>query len=370
MFKTIAIDELKIGTKFSKPLYDSRNLVVLEANLPVNKQFLETLKNKDVKEFYTKGEIINSDDIDESTYMLPEYALMYKWCIEQYAIIREDFLKEDNIKFVILQDIGKKIFEIIDSYQDDIIGYICFNNDEYESELTHAINTAILSIIAGSELKLSQDRLERLMQATLVHDIGMLKIPREILDKNVKLSDDEYKIVKTHPVIAYKFLNKYKNIHQDILDAVLQHHEQFDGKGYPRRLSGDKIHIYAKIIAIADTFDALITHRAYRKSTTGYNAMKEMLAEAQNSFDPKVLRAFLKTMSIYPPGTLIQLNNNSIGIVLSANTNVPLRPKIKILLDQFGDRPDNPTIIDLTKETSIFVMSVLDKEQYKHKQNQ
>ena len=179
----------------------------------------------------------------------------------------------------------------------------------------------ILALIGGMQLKLDDKKIKLLGISCLIHDIGMLKVPKNILNKKEKLTTEEYNTIKAHPVTIYKQLSNAGIFNQDVLDAILQHHEQFDGNGYPRKLKGEKINLYAKIIAIADTFEAQITRKVYRKAKTGYMAMKSVLAEAQNRFDPKVLRAFLTTLSIYPPGTLLQLNNNSIGTVVSINTD-------------------------------------------------
>ncbi len=119
------------------------------------------------------------------------------------------------------------------------------------------------------------------------------------------------------------------------------------------------------ILAIADTFEAQIAYRVYRKTKTGYMAMKSVLAEAQNRFDPKVLRAFLVTLSIYPPGTLVQLNNNSIGAVISINPDAPLRPNVKIIIDEFGDKITDSLIKDLKNELVLFIVYVLNKDEYK-----
>jgi HD-GYP domain-containing protein (c-di-GMP phosphodiesterase class II) len=160
-------------------------------------------------------------------------------------------------------------------------------------------------------------------------------------------------------------MNKGSLFNQSILDAVLQHQEQFDGNGYPRKLKGDKVGLFAKILAVADTFEAQISPRAYRKSKSGYMAMKSVLAEAKNKFDPDVLRSFLTTLSIYPPGTVLQLNNNSIGSVISVNPNAPLRPVVKIIVDEFGEKIDENVIKDLKEEQDLFIVRVLNKEEYK-----
>lgn len=296
---------------------------------------------------------------------LPEYVKLYNLSLALYENFLTNFIKADDFDKPRLDMLTDKLVELVNLYKNDIISYMAIEVETYDFFVTHTINSTIIAIIGAKQLNLSEEELKILGIAGLLHDIGMLKIPKDILNKSEKLTEDEYNTIKSHPIIAYKQMNKSELFTQDILDAVLQHQEQYDGNGYPRRLKADKINIYAKILAISDTFEAQISFRTYRKSKTGYLAMKSVLAEAQNKFDPKVLRAFLTTLSIYPPGTLVQLSDNSIGAVSSVNPDAPLRPKVKIIVDEFGDKIIENIIKDLKNDEDLFIVHVLNKEEYK-----
>ncbi|HOJ63544.1 MAG TPA: HD-GYP domain-containing protein [Spirochaetota bacterium] len=307
------------------------------------------------------------EEISEEFPPDEDFVDYYNYCLSAYEDFLDKFINKNVIDNETLENIIKKIFLIIKKAKNNVISHMALNTENYNFNIYHGINTTILALICGETMKLTDRQMRELAYVGLLHDIGMLKISEEILNKEDKLTEEEYNKIKTHPIIAYKLLNEKNIFGRDVLDPIIQHHEQFDGNGYPRKISKDKIHIYAKIIAIADAFEAQIAVRAYRKSKSGYSAMKEVLADAQNRFDPIVLRAFLQSLSIYPPGTIVQLNNNAIGTVTNVNPNAPLRPELKIIIDEFGEKPTKLTIIDLKNEPSLFIVRVLNKDDYFNK---
>ncbi len=370
MSKKIPIEQLKIGMKFSSPLYTQDNNIVLESRVTIKEQIYNRFIRWGIKELYTDGELIIDDDIignndsSDESLIKKNYIEIYNKALSIYEEFIEGVIKDSDYNKTLLENIIDEILSLIINFKNDVISYMALENDKYDSIITHAVNTTILAIIGGLQLKLDEKKVKLLGISCLLHDIGMLKIPKDIINKKDKLTSDEYNIIKAHPITTYKQLSTPGIFNQDVLDAILQHHEQFDGNGYPRKLKGEKISLFAKIIAIADTFEAQITRRVYRKTKTGYMAMKSVLAEAQNRFDPKVLRAFLTTLSIYPPGTLLQLNNNSICTVISINPDAPLRPKVRILVDEFGDKITNNVTKDLKEESNLFIVNVLNKDEY------
>ncbi len=374
MAKKILIDELKIGMKFSAPLYTNDNNIVLESGVTIKEQIYNRFVRWGIKELYTDGKLIENeenikkaDNISDESYFKKNYIEIYNGTLSFYEDFVEGVIKNKNFNKDLLNEIIIDILELVTKFKNDIISYMALENDKYDYLITHAINTTILAIIGGLQLKLEEKKINDLGISALLHDVGMLTIPKEILNKKEKLTKEEFNIIKAHPITTYKQLSNTNIFNQEVLDAILQHHEQFDGNGYPRKLKENKINLFAKIISIADTFEAQITRRVYRETKTGYMAMKSVLAEAKNKFDPNVLRAFLTTLSIYPPGTLLQLNNNSICTVVSINSDAPLRPKIRIIVDEFGDKITNNVTKDLKEESELFIVNVLNKDEYKKK---
>ena len=368
MAKKIPIEELKVGMIFSKPLYTGDNNVLIPSGTAIREIDYNRLIRWGIKELYTDGDIIEieyeKEDEEEIIKEIAEYITIYDNCLILFEECIEKYNKKEELNKLKLEEIVNMLLELIEKNKNDIIAYMGKDNERYDFFITHSINSTIIALIGGKQLELDKRQMQLLGMAGLLHDFGMLDISKDILNKNDKLNDEEYNLIKSHPIIAFKKLNNTRIINQVVLDAVLQHQEQFDGNGYPRKLKGDKIGLFAKILAIADSFEAQISPRAYRKIKSSYMAMKSVLAEAQNKFDPKVLRAFLTSLSIYPPGTLIQFNDNSIGAVVSINTNAPLRPKIKLLIDESGKKTTDNIIKDLKEQSDLFIVRVLNKEEF------
>ena len=290
-----------------------------------------------------------------------DFVETYNLCTQLYQGFLDSFIQRNVFEFEKLEVIIKKLLIITKKHKADLVSHIAMMQSDTPMSVKHGLNSTILALITGDVLKLNEKQLRELALVGLLHDIGMLKIPAEILNKEGKLTEEEYKTIKTHPIISYKLINEKNIFGKDVLSPIIQHHEQFDGNGYPRQLPGEKIHVFAKIMAIADTFEAQISDRAYRKSKNGYTAMKEVLADSANRFDPKILRAFLSILSMYPPGTIVQLNNKCVATVISINQSAPMRPSVKVLLDEEGQKPQTPRIIDLKTAPTVFIVKVLDK---------
>ena len=157
----------------------------------------------------------------------------------------------------------------------------------------HSVNVTFYALIMGLALKYPPHRLKELGMGTLLIDAGMTKIPVYIIHKQSNLTEQEFKQIKTHPLHGYKALRQLADINENIAIVSLQHQEQFDGKGYPRGIKGNEIHEYARIAAIADSYEAQISNRSYREKVDFYHAMRNLLSTGVNKFDPVILRVFL-----------------------------------------------------------------------------
>ena len=162
---------------------------------------------------------------------------------------------------------------------------------------------------------------------------------------------------------GYRLIKQLGKIREKSALVGLQHHEYFDGKGYPRSLKGNQIDEYARIAAIADSYEAQISSRSYREKQSFYHAMKNLLSSGVNRFDPVILRVFLSKMSVYPIGSLVELNDSSVGLVIGSVPRKPLRPIIKLIFDSEKNRLSDLIIINLLEETALFVNRVLDEKE-------
>ena len=194
----------------------------------------------------------------------------------------------------------------------------------------HSLGVTIISIAIGLSLSLRRGELYDLALSALLHDIGKMAIPVEILSKPTRLTTEEFQIVKQHAFFGARFLMENNLVSRKICDGVLHHHERYDGTGYPSGLAGDDIPLFARIISVADVYDALTSVRPYRDPSTAPEAIEYVMGGSGKLFDIGVVKAFLKKISPYPVGSCVKLSNGKIAIVIKQNEDNPLRPVIQL----------------------------------------
>lgn len=163
--------------------------------------------------------------------------------------------------------------------------------------------------------------------AGLLHDMGKSKIPNEILNKPARLTDEEFQLMKQHALFGYQILKEKNDFNDRIMLGVLQHHEKLNGKGYPMGVGADKIHLYARIISVADIYDALVTERPYKKGFSQRDAI-EMIMAMTEELDIEVMKSFLGSIILYPVDSIVTLSNGEKAKVVSNDPNYVLRPTV------------------------------------------
>ncbi|AOT72895.1 HD-GYP domain-containing protein [Geosporobacter ferrireducens] len=213
---------------------------------------------------------------------------------------------------------------------------------------SHSINVGVLAIITGKWLGFPLNELKELTLAGILHDIGKSMIPFEILNKPDKLTDEEFKMVKAHVIHGYNYLKKTPGISVDILDGIRQHHERMDGSGYPLNLKGFEIHKYARVIAVVDTFDAIISKRPYKSRKSPFEAIEILHNSLFHALDSHICNVFLDNIFPLYIGNSVKLNSNEVGKIVTINKYLPTKPLVKVD-DKFIDlsKNSNYEIVDL-----------------------
>ncbi|MDI6786083.1 MAG: HD-GYP domain-containing protein [bacterium] len=227
---------------------------------------------------------------------------------------------------------------------------------------THSVNVCLLSVLTGMDLNLPRQEIEELALGAILHDLGKILINESILKKTERLTKVEFEEVKHHPYNSYCIISKDSAIGEIPKLIAYQHHERYNSSGYPRKLYGNQISGYAVITALADVYDALTTDRIYRRGYLPYEATKIILSFSAEKFCPKITRAFIQNISIYPPGSLVKINTGDIGIVIKVNKKLILRPVVRLLLDSSNDSYKTVNDIDLSKELDYFIVGAVDME--------
>jgi len=213
----------------------------------------------------------------------------------------------------------------------------------------HSVAVCALMIALGRQLKLDEELIRKLGIAGLLHDLGKAMMPMEVLNKPGKLSDDEFRIMKSHPEEGCKLLQDSHGIDDITFDVVLHHHEKTDGSGYPKGLKDKEISLYAKMGAVCDVYDAITSNRPYKAGWCPAESLRRMAEWANGHFDPTVFQAFVKSLGIYPIGSLVRLNSGRLGLVIEQSARSLLTPRIKVFFSTRSNTRIPPEIIDLSQ---------------------
>ncbi|NNF95523.1 MAG: HD-GYP domain-containing protein [Halobacteria archaeon] len=217
--------------------------------------------------------------------------------------------------------------------------------DEYTS--IHCMNVCILALTFGCTLGLDKAQLHTLGLGALLHDIGKMKVPLEILNKPGRLTEEEFEVVKSHSMNGYNLLRQKKDMPTEVMKIVRSHHERINGRGYPQGLSGELIDQLTQITSIVDVYDAITSDRCYHDGIAPYEALKNMFEWAGENFNAELVENFIKCLGIYPIGSMVKLNSGHIGIVVSASEKARLRPIILVVINKSGERYTVPRLFNL-----------------------
>lgn len=225
--------------------------------------------------------------------------------------------------------------------------------DEYT--YLHSVAVCVLMVALGKQLGLRGEELKQIGVAGLLHDIGKMAIPIEVLNKPGKLTDKEFDVVKDHPRRGWEILNTVYQVDDPVLDVCLHHHERMDGMGYPEKLSEQSLTLHARMGAVCDVYDAITSDRCYKKGWEPAEAIKKMAAWKDGHFDETVFRAFVRTMGIYPNGTLLKLKSGRLGTVIEQSEKSIVTPLVKVFFSIRANGHIPPEIIDLSKSADSIV---------------
>ncbi len=358
------IQDVADGSVLAEDLYDGTSFKILLAKgTKINKGIIENLKKREILWIPIESEkdtdlerLKSSIDLDRELVkveepMAPGIRLsipneMYRNFISSFKTLTED------LKFGERIDI-KPVERALGSVIDDMMVEKEFVLNIFRKHATgylykHGINTAIISMMIGVSLSMSRYHLIPLAKAALFHDIGLMFLnDPEYVDIG-KMSDRDRLL--QHTTIGYKILSANGVIEdKEILDAILEHHERFDGTGIPFGRTGEEINFYARILQIADAYDSLASTSSEALKMTPYQALRWILTKAGKDYDPYVLNAFLRISGMYPTGTKVKLSSGKIGTVIRSSGSGLLVPVVLV----------NETLVDLSKDKSIWVESVV-----------
>jgi HD-GYP domain-containing protein (c-di-GMP phosphodiesterase class II) len=406
--KTINVSSLRPGLIFTEPVYiDDINLLV-PAHIAVRKKDIQQLISWGIETVTTDGEVVipnqngspslvgmnvtkDGKPIPQAMYKTPnvpgtapqaqkktisvlslrevqenqEAYKTYLKLIEELDKVFNAYTGKKDVPIRSIDGIANGLFVTVREQKGQLIGFILGGEVEGHELAKSSVNTAILAARTAMALKLAPHKILQVISGSLLHDIGMLKLPRNVLERQGELSAGELQLIQAHPLASYKIICKELGFPDDAGVVAYQHHERWDGTGYPNKLSGTNIDLRARIVAVVDAFEAMVSEKPYRTSMEGSQAVKALYADNGRRFDPEVLKAFIRTMGIYPIGSFVKLSNNAICRVISVEGSAPLRPKVEVLIDESDRtfRPGEGKVYDLGQEHNLFISQALDPKE-------
>lgn len=321
---------LESGMVLARDIYllDGLNKVLLlKKGMTLTNKYIEKLENMRISGVFVRDGI--NDDVEVSSVLSEEQ--------KEKAIddIKEVFDKNGKRK----QDIELNDIQKLDELSKEIVNIVLCSDttkigitelksyDDYTYH--HSLSVAVLSVAIGIGMGLDEDQLEKLGLSAILHDIGKLMIDVSLINKPYRLTPDEFITVSQHSKFGGEYLQRLNLVDADVYSGVLYHHEKLNGTGYPYGIKGKAIPLFARIIAVADVYDALTSNRPYRKPAQPFEAFEYIMGGVDSHFDFEVVQAFAKKIAPYPNGSCVHLSNGDVGIVIDTNPDFPLRPMVK-----------------------------------------
>jgi HD-GYP domain-containing protein (c-di-GMP phosphodiesterase class II) len=369
--KQIKVSALKPGLRFDKPVYiDDENLLVPE-NVEIKQKDIDRLIKWRVDCVSTDGRPMKElPSSNKNSFLKEAFSTSQQQAtIDAYSTLAAELQDvfdrvsaHSSVQSVEVDTLVDRLFKLLQQRKNEVIQLILYGLQGESGFVENALNCAVLAILVGQNLNMVQHKLLQLATASLLHDVGMLRIPASVREKQGQLTPDEVRKMQEHPLLSYRIISKEMRFAEEIGTAALQHQERWDGEGYPRKLTGTAISPQARIIAVCDAFEAMVSKRPYRQSKIGYEAMKAILSDNGRKFDPSILKVFLRTMGVYPIGSIVVLKDGRIGRVIEVSSNSPLRPKVKIMINAEGReyQKDGGEVVDLANASELFIARAVD----------
>lgn len=370
----VPLDDIKEGMVLGDDVFDKTGRLLVSKDTIVSILTRDRLKKfSGTREVYIK---VEKNKLDIKTVVelesgkrveLDSDALKLENSKEKY-IIKEKFeqmhvsikksfdeLSRNNTSEEVKKELEKTVEEIKNSLavNVDLLNEILDVKEVDEYLYNHSLNVAVISNLIGKWINLPQEDLDTLVLAGLVHDIGKLKVDPQVLNKPGKLTDEEFLEMKKHPVYSHKMLTEMGYTDQKMIKAVTLHHEKVDGSGYPLGISGDKLPIHAKILAIADIFDAMTSNRVYKERVSPFKVLEMFQNQTFGKLDYSIIMTFIKKFTEYYVGSEVQLSNGEKAKIVSLNTYELTKP---LLVTDAGK------FIDISKSRNIQILDFDNKQ--------
>ena len=352
----VKVLDLQPGMKVHKNIFDKYGKLLLAEGTILKQQYIRKLELYGVTEISIDNTSpINTDPI---VMQSTKSDVLYQ---EAFDAIKDILLKVKDALSIDIKVIAEVVENIVDQVTQNAQTFLRISSIRDMDNYTylHSIDVCIYSIIMGKNLGFDNKDLYRLGLGAMLHDIGKGKIPTEILLKPGPLTEEEFNIMKKHTIYGYEIITNSSNIDMVAANIALQHHERWDGLGYPGHLKETNINLFARIVTICDIYDALTANRVYRGRILPHEAAEYIINNNGVIADPTLTKIFIQNVAIYPLGATVLLSTGEIGRVSEIHRTMPLRPVIDIFAHRNSEQKTSEHKLNLMEELTVFIVDVI-----------
>ena len=373
--KEFPVDKLKVQTYFTEPVYLDDGYILLAAEVPITTDLLHRLAAWGYRTVLTDGEPAESPQETDFDSASGEIAQSLEdeqrsQRADKYFKSVVDFLDKaftvfkarEEISIVNFADAVKAMISEIKANRQFVLNLEESKATASSYIVTHSVKTAILTLALADYLKMPPFKQIDIGTAALLHQIGLLKIPESVYLSEKPLSPSEKKVLMAHPVLGFRIL-KAASFPAVVCQAVLDHNERLDGTGFPRRISGEKISLYGRIIGVASSYSAATSKRPYKTAIDGHSGLIDLVREAGKRYDEKILAALIYVLSLYPIGSYIVMSNGALGTVVQSNPEDPKHPVVKLMVDENGAPYTNPPVVHTREGDEVVISRSMNPEE-------
>lgn len=353
------ISSVTPGSKTARPIFTETGSILLGAGIELTPRYLDRLRLMGIDTVYVEDARTEGiEPIDPISDETRREAVQTIHGTIQQLLKAQDVRSRSSVPMIgsAFREVFTNILDDLSSMPNVLVNLT--NIQVMEGYLFHhSVNVAVLAGIIGMARGYNKQQLTDLGVGALLFDVGMTLLPKELHAHQEPLSEEDWKKVWKHTEDGFNLLRNQHDISLLSAHCALQHHERYDGSGYPRGLKGSEIHEYAQIVGIADVFDAMTSARPFRPRHTPSEATEFLFASGNSKFDIQLIRQFLGHVAIYPVASTVKLNTGQTGVVARNDPRAPHRPVVRILEEKPGVPVQKPYELDLQKETTIVILS-------------
>ncbi len=347
------MSSIKAGMRLAKSIHSTDGKLLIDAGVPLKDSYIDKLNNLGIEDVFI--------DFNQATDGELYDVFFYDTKREMIKLV-EDSLNNTNIcsKFDInqLKKLINRLIENLSENQGTMVYLTDIRNiDAYT--FGHSINVCVFALMMGIVLNLNSQDLLDLGIGALLHDIGKIVVSQNVLNKPGRLDNYEFEEIKTHSLHGYAIINSIAGVSEETCFVVRDHHERYNGTGYPNGLKGDNIHLFPRIVAICDVYDALTSNRVYKNKIAPHFAIEYLISMGNHEFDYELVKIFVKHITVYPVGTLVRFNTGEAAEIIENNEGCPTRPVVSVKYDQYGNLLKGNRVIDLTKHLYINIEKII-----------